>query len=164
MHSLDTVQLTSRKKRSLSLSPNFHRTSYLKASFKLEEWIIIFKVGMTLKKLIDIYGIAAGMSYLYSNCIIHCFFKAVKYLFWLPKLAIFWHWKYYIAMISGIKCTPIYTAPKVMQNNVYMLFKWRLCIRIHCFRVNDIENAFRRDSKITIKFSKRLLWNRGDLR
>lgn len=80
---------------------------------------------MTLKKLINIYGIAAGMSYIHSICIIH------RQIFILtPKIGDFGlSTRFFdtdnitLQSISGIKCAPIYAAPEVMQNNVYVLFK-----------------------------------------
>ena len=81
------------------------------------------------KKLMNIYGIASAMMYLHSHGIIHrCLQPSNVYLddFLLPKIADFGLSTKFNSQdcmthqsISGFKGTPIYSAPEVLQNNVF---------------------------------------------
>ena len=81
------------------------------------------------KKLINIYGIASGMSYIHSHDILHCCLKpSTIYLneILFPKIGDFGlSMKFYnpnnltIQSISGFQGLPIYSAPEVLQYNAY---------------------------------------------
>ena len=76
------------------------------------------------KKLINIYGIASGMSYLHSHDILHCCLKpSTIYLneILFPKIGDFGlSMKFYnpnnltIQSISGFQGLPLYSAPKIL--------------------------------------------------
>ena len=82
------------------------------------------------KKLINIYGISSGMSYLHSHKIIHRDLKPENILlddYLFPKIADFGlskvdhQRKESMTMVStaGIKGTPIYIAPEIWKNEEY---------------------------------------------
>ena len=81
------------------------------------------------KKLINIYGIASGMLYLHSHDIVHRSLKPSSiYLdeMLTPKIGDYGLSTYFMnsenityQSISGMKATPIYSAPEVLQSNDY---------------------------------------------
>lgn len=82
------------------------------------------------KKLICIYGIASGMSYLHQNKIIHRDLKPENILmddFLFPKLTDFGLSKFYVSItesmnlssMSGYKGTPLYMAPEIITDEEY---------------------------------------------
>lgn len=75
------------------------------------------------KKLISIYGIASGMSYLHSHDILHCDLKSSNIYFddkMIPKIAGFHISKQLASIIPDdnffIKGTPAYLAPEIYSN------------------------------------------------
>lgn len=81
------------------------------------------------KKIINIYGIASAMAYLHSNNIIHCCLNPTNiYLddILCPKIGDFGLLTRFtntsditLQSISGAKGTPIYSAPEVLEFNMY---------------------------------------------
>lgn len=82
------------------------------------------------KKLINIYGIASGMSYLHTNNILHRDLKPENILmddylypmitdFGLSKITDFISMSINFQSQKGLKGTPIYMSPKILSNEEY---------------------------------------------
>ena len=101
----------------------------LKDIFDLEKKIKTVRGWDDTKKLINLYGIASGMSYLHSHEILHRNLRMENvflddYLF--PKIGNFGLLTRFLNLdmmshqsMTGLKCTPIYSSPEVLQTKSY---------------------------------------------